>query len=125
MNYKMAGLGLGIFSIMLGVAELLAPRQIAGALEAEGHETLIRGFGVREIVAGLGLINAPANASGVWNRIAGDAMDLTALAAAGRNGPRNKAVWGALAFVAAATALDVIVARGLGRTTGKVLPLRA
>jgi hypothetical protein len=31
-------------------------------------------------------------------------------------------VWSALAFVAAATALDVLTARGLDRTTGKMLP---
>ena len=49
-------------------------------------------------------------------------MDLAALAAAARSAPRNKAVWGAVAFVIGATALDAFVARGLDRSTGKTLP---
>lgn len=124
MIYKKLGLGLGVFSIALGVTELLAAKRITRALDADGHEGLVRGFGAREIVAGIGLLGAPANASGVWNRVAGDAMDLTALSAAAASSPRNKAVWGALAFVVGAAVLDVIVARGLDRTTGKTFPVR-
>ncbi|QQV76648.1 hypothetical protein H5J25_14590 [Sphingomonas aliaeris] len=124
MIYKKLGLGLGVFSIALGVTELLAAKRITRALDADGHEGLVRGFGAREIVAGIGLLGAPANASGVWNRVAGDAMDLTALSAAAASAPRNKAVWGALAFVVGAAVLDVIVARGLDRTTGKTFPVR-
>lgn len=125
MDYKAAGLGLGLFSIALGAAELFGAKRIARSLEANGHEGLVRGFGAREVAAGLGLLAAPANASGVWNRVAGDAMDLTALGAAARNAPRNRVVWGSLAFVVAATILDIVVARGLDRTTGKALPIRA
>ena len=124
MIYKKLGLGLGVFSIALGVTELLAAKRITRALDADGHEGLVRGFGAREIVAGIGLLGAPANASGVWNRVAGDAMDLTALSAAAASAPRNKAVRGALAFVVGAAVLDVIVARGLDRTTGKTFPVR-
>ncbi len=124
MIYKKLGLGLGVFSIALGVTELLAAKRITSALDADGHEGLVRGFGAREIVAGIGLLGAPANSSGVWNRVAGDAMDLTALSAAAASAPRNKAVWGALAFVVGAAVLDVIVARGLDRTTGKTFPVR-
>ena len=124
MIYKKLGLGLGVFSIALGVTELFAAKRITSALDADGHEGLVRGFGAREVVAGIGLLGAPANASGVWNRVAGDAMDLTALSAAAASAPRNKAVWGALAFVVGAAVLDVIVARGLDRTTGKTFPVR-
>lgn len=125
MKYKTFGFGLGVFSIALGAVELLATKRIASALDADGHEGLIRGFGAREMVAGLGLLAAPANASGVWNRVAGDAMDLTTLSAAAANAPRNRAVWGALAFVVGAAVLDVVVARGLDRTTGKTFPVAA
>ena len=53
MNYKALGLGLGLFSIALGAAELLAPKRITRALESEGHEGLVKGFGAREVyVAG-------------------------------------------------------------------------
>lgn len=122
-GFKKLGLGLGLFSIALGAAELLASRRIARSLSVEGYEGAIKAFGGREIVAGLGLVAAPANATGVWNRVAGDGMDIAALAAAARNAPRNRAIWGALAFVLAATALDIVAARGLDRRTGKTLPI--
>lgn len=123
-NYRKLNFGLGIFSIALGAAELLASRRIAGALDSEGHEGVIKAFGVREIAAGIGLLQSPARAARMWNRVAGDAMDLGALALAGRTAPRNKALWGAIAFVVGAAALDIIVARGLDATTGKTTPMR-
>jgi hypothetical protein len=45
MNFKALGLGLGIFSVALGVAELFGAKRIAQTLEAEGSEPLIRAFG--------------------------------------------------------------------------------
>jgi hypothetical protein len=125
MNYKRMSLGLGVFSFALGAAELFASRQIARTLDAEGAEPLVKGFGAREVLAGAGILAGPANSAAIWNRVAGDAMDLAALGVAARRSPRNAAVWGALAFVAGATALDIFVARGLDRTTGKLLPGRA
>lgn len=125
MDYKIVAKGLGWFSIALGVLELTRTKQIAKSLDAEGHEGLIRGFGVREIVAGVGLLQSPAHSARVWNRVAGDAMDLTALGLAARRSPSNKAIWGAVAFVAAATALDLWTARGLDATSGKLFPTRA
>ena len=125
MDYKTLGLGLGIFSVALGAVELLGSRRIARALDADEDQGLVRGFGVREVAAGVALLSAPANAAGVWNRVAGDAMDMTALGAAAVRSPRNRSVWGGLAFVLGATILDVIVARGLDRTTGRTFPARA
>ena len=124
MIYKRLGYGLGLFSLALGALELLAAPRIARSLDAPRRKGLIRAFGAREVVAGLGLVGAPASSSAVWGRVAGDALDLVALGAAARKSPRNRTVWGSLAFVAAATALDVFVARGLDRTTGKMSPAR-
>lgn len=123
MIYKRLSLGLGIFSIALGLAELLVPKRIAKALSAEGHEGLVRTFGAREVVAGVGLLQAPAHSVRVWNRVAGDGADLAALGAAARRTPDNKTLWGAIAFVAGVAAVDVLVALGLDRTTGKTLPI--
>jgi hypothetical protein len=125
MNHKHLSLGLGFFSLALGAVELFASKRIARALGAQGNEGLIKGFGAREVAAGVGLLQSPAHPPRVWNRVAGDAMDLAALGAAARNAPRNKAVWGAVAFVLGATILDVVVARGLDRSTGKTSPLPA
>ncbi|WP_419827510.1 hypothetical protein [Sphingomonas sp.] len=119
MDYKGLSKGLGWFSLALGATELLFAERITKALEADGHEGLVRGFGAREVVAGLGLLDAPAHSVRVWNRVAGDAADMAALAAAARKSPGNRAVWGAIAFVAGAAILDAWVAIGLDRQTGE------
>ena len=124
MDYKKLSLGLGVFSLALGAAELFGSKKIANALDSDGHEGLVKGFGAREVVAGLGILMQPAVSTGIWNRVAGDAMDLAALGFAARDSPKNKAVWGALAFVVGATLLDIVTARGLDKQTGKVWPMR-
>jgi len=125
MNYKALGFGLGLFSLGLAAVELLGAKKIAKALDAEGSEGLIKAYGVREAAAGAGLLQSPAHGARVWNRVLGDGLDLATLGAALRNSPRNKAVWASLGFVVGATALDVLVALGLDRTTGKTLPQQA
>jgi hypothetical protein len=125
MNARGIAYGLGWFSIGLGLAEIFASRRIARSLDAESHRRLIQGFGLREIVAGIGLLQAPAHSARTWNRVAGDGMDLVALGAAARKSPRNAFVWGSLAFVVAATVADVLTARALDRETGETLPMTA
>lgn len=124
MDYKKISFGLGLFSLALGAAELFGSRRIARALDAEDHTGLVKAFGAREVAAGAGILMQPAVATGVWNRVAGDVMDLAALGLAARRSPQNRVVWGALAFVVAATALDALTARGLDRQTGKTFPVR-
>ncbi len=124
MDFKKLAAALGVFSIALGTAELLGSKPIARAFEAEGSRGLIKGFGAREVFAGVNLLAAPAVATNVWSRVAGDGMDLLALGIAARRRPANRAVWGSLAFVAVVTALDVFVARGLARQTGATFPRR-
>ena len=126
MDPKRLSFGLGLFSIALGVAEVAATRRIARALgnDHRAGRTTLRAFGVREMLAGAGLLAAPAHSTLVWNRVAGDAMDLAALGLAARQAPRRRAVWGALAFVAGATVIDALVARALDKSTGKALPTR-
>ena len=122
MDYKKLSLGLGVFSIALGAIELFGSKTIARTLDAEGHEGLVKGFGAREVLAGVNLLVAPAAAPNMWNRVAGDVMDIVATSVAAKNSPRNKAVWGALAFVVGAAVLDAVVAIGLDEQTGKTLP---
>lgn len=122
MVYKQLGFGLGVFSIALGLTELLAGRRLAKALDAEEASGIVRAFGAREMVAGAGLLANPAHATLVWGRVAGDAADLAALGLALGKAPRNRFAWGALASVAAVTVIDIVTALGLDRTTGKTLP---
>ncbi len=126
MDVRRISLGLGIFSIALGVAEIAATRRIARALgnDHRAGRTTLRVFGAREMLAGAGLLAAPAHSTLVWNRVAGDAMDLAALGLAARNAPRHRGLWGAIAFVAGATIVDALVARALDKTTGNAFPAR-
>ena len=114
MNYRTLSRGLGWFSLALGAAELFGSRRITGALGAKGGEGIVKAFGAREIGAGVGLLQAPAHAARMWGRVAGDALDLGALALVARKSEKRGAVIGAIAFVAGAALLDTIVARGLG-----------
>lgn len=125
MDYKKLSLGLGVFSLAIGVAELLASRRITSGLDADGHEGLVKGFGVRELAAGAGILMQPALATGIWNRVAGDVMDIIATSAAAKKSPDNKATWGALAFTLGTAVLDTVVAIGLDKQTGKTLPTHA
>lgn len=123
---KQAGLGLGLFSLALGAAEVIAPKRIAKVLglDPEGPaSTTIRAFGLREIAAGAMLVRGPAFSTNVWNRVLGDAMDIGSLLLALRTSRKPAAVAGALAFVGGVTALDLWTARSLDEETGRALPL--
>src|SRR5439155_311618 len=121
-NYKSTAYGLGLFSIGLGLAELIGGKRIARMLGMERSSKLVRGFGARELAAGGALLTQPAHSMNSWMRVAGDAMDLAALGLAARKSRKQKAVLSSIAVVAAVTALDVLTARGLDKTTGKLMP---
>ena len=109
--------GLGWFSIGLGLLELLATRQLARAVGLQGREPLLLAYGVREIVSGVGLLtarSARAEAAWMWTRVAGDALDLSTLAAAAVvPRPHDAHPIAAMAAVAGVAALDVACARTL------------
>jgi hypothetical protein len=126
MDYKKLGLGLGVFSIALGLVEVAAPGRLARWLGVGGKsaKTVIGLFGARELLAGAMLLRGPAVSTNAWNRVVGDAIDLTALGLAFSRSSRRGAAAGALGFVAGATIVDVIAARGLARETGRTFPRR-
>lgn len=108
--------GLGWFSIGLGIAELLAPHGLARFLGMEGRAELIRAYGAREIVTGVGIISQRDPEPWMWGRVGGDVLDLGTLALGlGRDNPQRGNVALALATVAGVTALDVYCAQGLSR----------
>jgi hypothetical protein len=122
---KRVGLGLGYFSIALGLAEVMAPGRLARFLGLEGskgaRKTLFA-FGLRELAAGGMLLRGPAVSTNVWNRVIGDAIDAGALGLAFTRSNRKGAVAGALAFVGGAMAADWLTARALDRDTGRTFP---
>ncbi|GIK99883.1 MAG: hypothetical protein BroJett029_40920 [Alphaproteobacteria bacterium] len=106
--------GLGWFSIALGLAELIAPRRLTRTLGMEDHAGLAQLYGLREIVAGIGLLLARDPLPWVWGRVAGDALDLASLAPAlHRDNPERHNAGLALGAVAAVTLLDICCARQL------------
>ena len=108
---------LGWFSLGLGAAELLAPRRIAAAHGVPEGERLVRGFGAREIAAGIGVLARPASPMPFLARAAGDVLDVGAAGLAVRKAPagKRKVALLSLATVAGFLALDLLVARAVAR----------
>lgn len=104
---------LGWFSIALGAAELFASERLARALGMHGQGRLIRAYGVREIVKGVGILTSANPTPWLWGRVAGDALDLGTLAYAYRTSPKRRALAIAIANVATVTALDLLAAQEL------------
>ncbi|RPI56564.1 MAG: hypothetical protein EHM55_04930 [Acidobacteria bacterium] len=107
-------LALGWFSIALGVAELVAPRQMArlvGLSPSERTTTIVRAFGARQMASGVGLLAQPTEAKWLWSRVGGDAVDLATLGQAARNDTNRTRLSLATAAVLGVTALDVLAAR--------------
>lgn len=104
---------LGWCSIALGVVELLASRRVARTFGMHGQERLIRAYGVREVVKGVGLLTSPNPTPWLWGRVAGDALDFATLAYAYRTSPKRRNLAIAMANVAGAVAVDALAAQQL------------
>jgi hypothetical protein len=111
--------GLGLFSIALGVAELLAPRAVCRAAGVEGLEKVIRAYGAREIATGVAILTSHNPEPWIWARVAGDMADIATVATGLRqdNARRDNNVV-ALATLVAVTAVDVVCASGLTAEKG-------
>jgi len=109
--------GLGWFSVGLGVAEVVAPGSLArliGVRDKNKTRTVLRGYGVRELAAGIGILTQPRPSGWMWSRVAGDVMDLSSLATAFGSESNNKArLVAATAAVAGITALDAVCGQRL------------
>ena len=101
---------LGWFSVALGAAEIFAPGAVArliGVNEDE-HRGLFRVYGVREIIAGVGILTRPKPTYWMWNRVLGDTIDIATLLRAMRTPGNNRLrLAGATAAVLGVTALDI------------------
>ena len=119
--------GLAWFSVSLGLLELLAPRLVSRLVGGNGkYASLIRVYGARELLSGLMIFGQGARPAGaVWSRVAGDAVDIATLAAAGASPRTNKGgVALAAASVLGVTALDVYCARELSREPANASGIR-
>ena len=117
---KRIGLGLGFFSIGLGLVEMAAPGRIARWLgvDNDSAKTTIRAFGAREIAAGLGVLAWPRSPVPMLARAAGDVLDIGAAGVAARKEGDDKRTTAlvSLATVVGFLALDLLVARAVSRS---------
>ncbi|HEY5946545.1 MAG TPA: SRPBCC family protein [Kofleriaceae bacterium] len=104
------GKGLGIFSIGLGLAELVAPSRVAKLIGVDNFGIVsptLRAFGVREIMTGLGLLAKPQSQLGPWARVVGDVLDLAFLSWAFKSKSMRKTrTFSAIAAVVGVAAVD-------------------
>jgi hypothetical protein len=115
--------GLGVFSIALGLVELLAARSLTRALGMQGNETLVQAYGAREIATGIGILASKDPTPWIWGRVGGDALDIATLVTGlDEDNPNRGNVGLALAAVAGATALDVYCAQALSSESPEPLP---
>lgn len=113
-GYERLAKGLGVFSIGLGLVEMLAPRALCKAIGLEGHETLVRAYGIRETMAGVAILMSHDPTPWMIGRVAGDAVDLATLAVdqpEDASQRANRAI--AAVAVAGVTMLDIACAYGL------------
>jgi len=101
----------GWFSLALGATELLMPGPVARGTGLHGRHMLLRAYGVREIVTGIGLLTSRRPGLWMWARVVGDAVDAGTLAR-GRGGVQSQVSLGIVAAVAAA---DIACAAALSR----------
>jgi uncharacterized membrane protein len=122
---------LGWFGIGLGLAEMAAPKTVARLIGVDGNggsrtDAVLRGFGVREIASGLGILRSRQPSAWLWSRVAGDVMDLAFLGS--RFGERRGTAGRlstATAAVAAVTVLDVLASRRAAKTAASAAPAQA
>ena len=105
---------LGWFSLALGAVEIAVPNTLIRMLGVRGGQALMRGFGAREVAAGLVVLANPSSPVGPAMRLGGDALDIAVLgdALSPRN-PRRVAAGVALALVVGAAILDAVCAKAL------------
>jgi hypothetical protein len=115
--------GLGIFSIVLGLIELVWGRRLGRSLGLDGKEHVVRLYGGREILTGIAILAAKDPTPWVWGRVAGDAVDIGTLAYGYNRDPDDvPGITTALVAVAGATAADVYCAAKLSGESKVPLP---
>ena len=121
-TYRLAQ-GLGVFSIVLGLFELVCGRWLSRSLGLGDRRGIVRLYGGREILTGIAILSSKDPTPWVWGRVAGDALDIGTLAYGYTRDPDEvKSITTALMAVAGATAADVYCATKLSSGSKTPLP---
>jgi hypothetical protein len=115
--------GIGLFSLGLGVAELVAPGKIARTFGLEGKENIVRAFGAREIAGGVGTLSINPQPA-LWARFAGDLMDAATVALGTRSDDEEKRrnAWIGVGAAVGFAALDAFAATLMAKRGGERPP---
>jgi len=109
-----AARGLGWFSLALGATQLLAPGEVGRATGLDHHDGLMRAFGLREVMTGVGILSSHDATPFIWGRVGGDLLDLAVLAPAlAAGGERQRRAGTAAAVVTGVLVLDLLCAKML------------
>jgi uncharacterized membrane protein len=115
---------LGVFSVGLGLAQILAPHGVARAIgvdDDDENRRTMRAVGLREIATGVGLLIQERPQPFAWGRVTGDVMDLALLGRAFRSHRHDhRRVAAATAAVAGIMVLDILASQQLSRDGGDV-----
>jgi hypothetical protein len=107
---------LGIFSLGLGVAQLIAPNGLSRLIGVGNAGRLMQGLGAREIASGVGILKNERPAGWLWSRVGGDVMDLALLGAALKNaGSEKRKVAAAAVLVGGIAIFDLVMSRRMSR----------
>lgn len=122
-------MALGLFSLALGAAQVAAPgvmSRLVGASPTPRRRTTMRSVGLRELANGFAILTQPRQASWLWSRLAGDAVDLALLArvTTDRRNSKGRAI-AASAAVLGVAALDYMAANQLtvGESARRDIPV--
>ena len=105
---------LGWLGIGLGAVALARPGRLVG-LAGGRRRGVTRLYGVREIVTGIGILNARDPTPWLWGRVAGDVLDMLSLVKGFGRSPRKARRLLTLMSVLGVTAVDVATARRMGQ----------
>jgi hypothetical protein len=102
---------LGLASLGLGIAAVVAPEGFARWLGLDKDAEAVSAFGAREIAAGSGLLSPVPPGPWLWMRVGGDLMDAFALrTAVHRDNPRRRVAIAATAVLALIAIADFALA---------------
>lgn len=113
---------LGWVSLGLGFAGLMFPTAVSKMAGLPGkNKLLMQMFGMREIASGITILTRGRRpAAGLWMRVAGDFIDLTALSMAFLLSSKKTRVAFVFTNVMALTALDVFTATKISKKRGTI-----
>jgi len=116
----------GWLSWGLGLAELFTPHMLLDWLGVDEEAApIVRGYGLREIAAGVGILQNPVGPQFLWARVLGDVLDIATLGVALKKSKKPERVGLALGIVGAITLMDIAMSLRLTQISAAKRSARA